>query len=202
MILQEPLFVRFRFLVPAFALLAALVPCVFAADEAGKTVDLFNGKDLTGWNVIGCEAVVQDGAILIKAGNGLVQTERRYGDFVLELDWKALKNDNWDSGVYFRYTSVPKGRPWPDRYQANLRKGMEGNVDELPGAKSKGLTKPGEWNHFKLTVRGDAAELEINGKLAWKAAGLKDPEGFISLQAEVPGGGQFRFRNLYITELP
>ena len=25
----------------------------------------------------------------------------------------------WDSGVYFRYTEVPEGRPWPKRYQAN-----------------------------------------------------------------------------------
>jgi len=193
---------RFRSLAAALSLLAAMGLSAFAADDAGKAVDLFNGKDLSGWKVIGCEAVVQDGAILIKAGNGLVQTERQYGDFVLEYDWKALAADNWDSGVYFRYTSVPKGRPWPNQYQANLRKGMEGNVDELPGAKSKGLTKAREWNHFKLTLQGDTAALEINGKPAWKAAGVKVREGYISLQAEVPGGGQFLFRNVRITAGP
>ena len=38
---------------------------------------------------------------------------------------------------------------------------------------------------------------------AWTAEGLSGPEkGYIALQAEVPAGGQFRFRNLYITELP
>ncbi len=172
-----------------------------SAEDAGKSVELFNGKDLTGWEVIGCEAVVTDGAILIKSGNGLVQTKRRYADFTLELEWKALKSDRWDSGIYFRYESVPPGRPWPARYQTNIRKGMEGNVGSLQGAASSGLTKPGEWNHFKLTAIGTAAALEINGKPAWKADGLQAADGFISLQAEVPGGGQFLFRNIRITVL-
>ena len=44
--------------------------------------------------------------------------------------------------------------------------------------------------------------MEVNGKPAWKADGLEGPkEGFISLQAEVPNGGQYRFRNIFITEL-
>lgn len=69
-------------------------------------------------------------------------------------------------------------------------------------AESKGLLKDHEWNSFKLTVRGTKAELEINGKPAWKADGLEGPkEGFIGIQAEVPGGGQHRFRKIYVTEL-
>ncbi|MBM3892595.1 MAG: DUF1080 domain-containing protein, partial [Verrucomicrobia bacterium] len=131
-----------------------------------------------------------------------VQTGRKYGDFVFEFEWKPLKAEKWDSGIYFRYDTIPPKRPWPARYQANLRQGMEGNVGGLKGAESTGLIKPGEWNHFKLTVRGTHAEMEINGKPAWKADGLEGPkESHIALQAEVPGGGQHRFRNIYITEL-
>lgn len=175
---------------------------VLAEDAAKKEpVSLFDGKTLNGWKVMGCEAVVEDGCIFLKAGNGLVQTEKKYKDFILEVEWKALKADNWDSGVYFRYGDIPAGQPWPKMYQANLRRGMEGNVQELTEARSKDLTKPGEWNHFKLTVTGTKAELEINGKPAWKADGVKTPEGFISLQAEIPGGGQFLFRNIRIAEL-
>jgi hypothetical protein len=164
-------------------------------------VELFDGKTLAGWKVIGCEAEVQDGAIFLKGGNGVVRTERSYRDYVLEYEWKALKADNWDSGVYFRCGDPPPGAPWPTVYQANLRKGMEGNVEELKDARSTGLTKPGDWNHFKLTVKGTGAQLEINGKPAWKADGLKSPEGYIALQAEIPGGGQFLFRNVRILEL-
>ena len=45
-------------------------------------------------------------------------------------------------------------------------------------------------------------EMEISGKPAWKATDLEGPElSYIGLQAEVPNGGQFRFRNIFITEL-
>jgi beta-galactosidase len=168
---------------------------------SGARVSLFDGKSLSGWTVVNCEATVDNGEILIVAGNGLLQTEKKYRDFVLEFDWKPLKETRWDSGVYFRYITVPQGRPWPARYQANLLQGQEGNVSDLPGAQSKGLIKPGDWNRFKLTVRGTKAALEINGTQAWQADGLADPEGYIALQAEVPGGGQHRFRNVYLTEL-
>ncbi len=182
--------------------LIALSSGLAGVGRAAEPVELFNGKDFTGWDVLTCEAVVQDGAILLKAGNGLVQTKEQYANFVLDVEWKALKPDQWDSGIYFRYTSVPRGRPWPGRYQTNIRKGMEGNVSGLRGATSTGLIKPGEWNRFKLTVNGTAAELEINGKPAWKADGLQVPSGFIALQAEIPGGGQFLFRNVRIEVLP
>jgi hypothetical protein len=177
-------------------------PCPKAGKEGDSArVSLFDGKTLNGWTILKCEATVDNGDILIVAGNGLIQSERKYRDFVLEFDWKALKETKWDSGVYFRYNSVPQGRPWPARYQANLMQGLEGNVGDLPGAQSKGLIKPGDWNRFKLTVRGTKAALEINGTPAWEADGLADPEGYIALQAEVPGGGQHRFRNIYLTEL-
>ncbi|HEX2972951.1 MAG TPA: DUF1080 domain-containing protein [Tepidisphaeraceae bacterium] len=171
--------------------------------EKDKYVTLFDGKTLKGWKVIGCEAEVQDGAIFIKAGNGVVRPDRKYKDFVFELDWKALKADNWDSGIYFRCEDPIKGDPWPwpKKYQANLKKDLEGNVDELKGASSTGLTKPGEWNHLKLTVIGTKAELELNGKPAWKADGVETPTGYISLQAEVPGGGQYLFRNIRVLEI-
>ena len=168
----------------------------------GKRVSLFNGKNLDGWTVLKCEAEVKDGNMFIKSGNGLVQSEKKYQNFVLEYEWKALGEDKWDSGVYFRYNEVPKGRPWPKRYQANLLKGKEGDVGGIKGASSKGLLKDREWNKFKLTVKGTKISLMINEKEAWRGKGLEDLEaGFIAVQAEVPGGGQHLFRNIFITEL-
>ena len=168
----------------------------------GKRVSLFNGKNLDGWTVLKCEAEVKDGNMFIKNGNGLVQSEKKYQNFVLEYEWKALGEDKWDSGIYFRYNEVPKGRPWPKRYQANLLKGKEGDVGGIKGASSKGLLKDREWNKFKLIVKGTKISLTINEKEAWKGEGLEDLEaGFIAVQAEVPGGGQHLFRNIFITEL-
>ena len=178
-----------------------LTSCAVFEGES-KRVALFDGKTLNGWTIITCEATVDGGDILLVAGNGLIQTEKKYGNFILEFECKALRDNKWDSGVYFRYDTVPEGRPWPKRYQVNLRRGMEGNVGALEEARSEGLVKDGEWNNFKLTVQAEKASLEINGKSAWQTDGLGDPEeGFIAIQAEVPGGGQYRFRNIYLTEL-
>ncbi len=192
-----------RFGSTVLVLSAVLSFAALVSAAAGKRVSLFDGKTLDGWKLVTCEAVVQDGQIVLQAGNGLVQTERKYGDFVFEFEWKPLKAEQWDSGIYFRYDSMPAGkRPWPLRYQVNLRQGEEGDVPGLKGAKSKGLFRAREWNKVKLTVQGARATLEVNGQPAWTAEGLEGPrEGFIGLQAEVPGGGQHLFRNIYITEL-
>lgn len=168
----------------------------------GNRVSLFNGKNLDGWTVLKCEAEVKGGNMFIKSGNGLVQSAKKYQNFVLEYEWKALSEDKWDSGIYFRYTSIPKNRAWPKRYQANLLKGKEGDVGGIKGASSKGLLKDREWNKFKLTVNGAKISLMINDKEAWKGEGLENlGAGFIAVQAEVPGGGQHLFRNIFITEL-
>jgi len=172
------------------------------AGYTGSGTALFDGKTLDGWTVMNCKAQVDNGDILLTEGNGLVQTEKMYGDFILEFDWKPLAEDKWDSGIYFRYDSVPEGRPWPKQHQVNLKKGQEGNVETVFGARSKDLIKPGTWNKFKLTVDGTDISLEINGKKAWGPKQLRGLEkGYIALQAEVPNGGQHRFRNIYITEL-
>ncbi len=172
----------------------------FATADAGEPVSLFDGKTLNGWDVLKCEAVVQDGEILLKSGNGLVQSEKQYSDYVLEYEWKALNPEMWDSGVYFRYTEVPEGRPWPKRYQVNLRKGMEGELVGFENGKNTVPLKATEWNRFELTVVGSTAALKVNGKPSWKVDGLETAEGYIALQAEIPGGGQFLFRNIRITE--
>ena len=49
------------------------------------------------------------------------------------VQWKALKPDHWDLKGYFGYNQVPQGRPWPNRYQENLRKGMGGRSGRVPG---------------------------------------------------------------------
>jgi hypothetical protein len=171
------------------------------AVAADKPVVLFDGKTLEGWDVLKCGASVQDGAILLQEGTGLVQTKKRYTDFVLEFEWKALKDDAWDSGVYFRYQEVPKNSPWPERYQVNLRKGGEGDLVGFESAKNTVPIKVGDWNRYELTVKGTVASLKVNGKTVWKADGIEVAEGYIALQAEIPGGGQFLFRDIRVTEL-
>jgi hypothetical protein len=45
------------------------------------------------------------------------------------------------------------------------------------------------------------ASLEVNDQPSWKVDGIEELESHIAIQAEVPLGGQFLFRNIRITEL-
>lgn len=170
-------------------------------EPIGCTMSLFNGENLDGWVVTGCKAGVEQGSLVLQAGDGFVRSEHDYGNFILELEWRARKPSDWDSGIYFRAPLPEPGKIWPARYQANLQQGKEGNVGGLKGAESKGLARPGEWNRFRLKVVGSQAELEINGKSAWKVTDIQPARGYVGLQSEVDNGGQFEFRNVQITEL-
>jgi hypothetical protein len=132
---------------------------------------------------------------------GWLRHDSRLRDFNLHVEWKTLKPMQYDAGIYIR--SGREGNPFPRQaYQVNLLEGKEGNIASLPGAESRGLVKPaGEWNVFDLQVIGPDVSLKINNKPAWKASGLKQLDGWIGFQVEVPKGGQFLIKNIEVTEL-
>ncbi|HLQ43560.1 MAG TPA: DUF1080 domain-containing protein, partial [Planctomycetaceae bacterium] len=175
-------------------------PAATKAAESGYTSTLFDGKSLDGWTVEnGAKVEVQDGLLLLKDGDGWLRSHHVYTDFQLHVEWKSLATDNYDAGIYLR--ALPGGAPFPKRgYQANLLKGKEGNIGNLPGAESEGLVKVGEWNSFDITVVGDKVTMVINGQPAYSVGGIMEPVGHVGIQVEVPKGGQFLLRNLRITE--
>lgn len=166
-----------------------------------KEVSLFNGKNLDGWIVTECETEMKDGVLLLKSGEGWVRVEKPYTNFVLSWECRNLKPSDYDSGVHFRAELPKPPAHWPKKFQVNLKTDQEGNLTSVKEAASTGLYKKGEWNAFKLTVFGNTAELEINGKAAWKTDKIDTPSGYIGLQSEVTLGGQFEFRNIKIREL-
>ena len=84
-----------------------------AADDEGW-VELFNGRDLEGWEQKGGEAKyeVQDGAIVgtcvPNTGNSFMCTKGTYGDFILDFEFKGHPNLN--SGVQIRSDSRGSGK--------------------------------------------------------------------------------------------
>lgn len=175
-----------------------------SADEApaGASYALFDGQTLNGWTAEnGCEVVPQEGALLLKAGDGWLRSDHTYGDFEMHVEWKALQQQAYDAGIFIR--TAAEGKPFPKHgYQINLLQGKEGNIGNLPGASSSGLARPaGEWNAFDIRVVGDQVTLDINGKRAYQVSGLKAATGYVGFQVEVPLGGQFLLRNIRITEL-
>lgn len=178
---------------------AVLSPLAFA--DEGFRYSLFDGKTLHGWTAEnGAVAEVEEGAILLKAGDGWLRSDHTYRDFKLHVEWKALKAEGYDAGIFLRASR--EGKPFPKPgYQINLKEGQEGTLIGIQGGEVKGMIKPGEWNTFDITAKGTKATLDINGKRAFEADGLMIERGYVGIQVEVPLGGQFLVRNIEITEL-
>jgi hypothetical protein len=172
-----------------------------AADEpAGFERPLFDGTSLDGWTIENdCQVAVEEGEIVLKAGNGWLRSDHTYADCRLHVEWKAVKATDYDAGVYVR--TLMGGAPFPkSSYQINLLEGSEGHVKNIKGAVTSGLVRKGEWNAFDIAALGETLALAINGRPAYKVNGLKNPAGYLGLQCEVPKGGEFRFRNLRVVE--
>lgn len=85
---------------------------------------LFNGKDLTGWNIIPdhqSEFTVANGELHIKNGNGQIETDGVYKNFLLQLD-VFVAGEKLNSGVFLR---GPKGVFWKG-YESQIRNEWEG----------------------------------------------------------------------------
>src|SRR6476661_6412700 len=92
-----------------FLLLFVLPACI--ALQAQNWQPLFNGKDLKGWKQLNGKAkyTVQNGEIVgttvMGEPNSFLATEKEYGDFVVEFDYKV--DSTMNSGVQFRSLSTP-----------------------------------------------------------------------------------------------
>lgn len=166
----------------------------------GQWVNLFNGKDLTGWiPVHDVKPAVVDGCLQIHKGMGWLRLEKTYKDFILEFEWRAY-DDDYDSGIYMR--APLEGKPWPDAgFQVNLRYNALGAL-----VKNRKTIVPAEtpklpinkWHKMRIEVRGNKAKLIINGEDNWETDLIDRPEGYIGIQIE---DKKFDFRNIRIMEL-
>ena len=141
------------------SLVAGLLATVLTSGQAadGKTISLFNGKDLNNWTqnkAGGWEA--KDGILGPSAKpGGYIWAKGKYDNFELELDFKMSKRCN--SGVFFRTDpSNPVQGGFEIQILDSHGKAKVGKhdcgalYDALPP--SSNPTKPaGEWNHMKLT---------------------------------------------------
>ncbi|MHC4178698.1 MAG: 3-keto-disaccharide hydrolase, partial [Planctomycetota bacterium] len=92
---------------------------------------VFNGKDLTGWKEIPGRrskfTVTDKGELNIKDGNGDIQTEGQWADFILQLD--VFSNGrHLNSGVFFR--CLP-GQFWSG-YESQIRNQWQGDDRTKP----------------------------------------------------------------------
>jgi hypothetical protein len=211
-----------RFLTLGILTCAAL-PLSYAKDAGW--VRLFNGKDLTGWQMLdkaGPGYIVRDGVLVAPAdGGGRLLTEKQYSDFKLRFEFKVDKAGN--NGVALRApltgdaAYVGMECQILDDYDpmyANLEPGQYcGSIYKVVPAK-RGATKPaGQWNTEEITAVGRQVTVKINGKTVVKAdlntvtdpsiiaehPGFLRPSGYIGFLGHGPS--EVQFRNIAIQDL-
>lgn len=174
---------------------------------------LFNGIDLSGWNIHGTELwYVEDGLLVCESGPdqkyGYLSTEEYYDDFILTLEFK--QEDNGNSGVFFRSTLegtkisgwqvevAPPGNDSGGVYESYGR----GWLIKPEPKKDKAL-KMGDWNKMKIKVVGDQVTTWLNGT---KMISIQDEKigkgkGSIALQIHDGGGIKVKWKNMNIKPL-
>ncbi|MEI6945880.1 DUF1080 domain-containing protein [Paraflavisolibacter sp. H34] len=180
---------------------------------------LFNGKDLAGWKLLNGQAKfsVQNGEIVgtTVAGepNSFLVTEKEYGDFVLELEFKV--DSGLNSGIQFRsesrpdfrngrvhgyqYEIDPSARNWTGGIYDEARRDWLYTGDLNPVART--AYRPGAWNEARIECHGHHLRTWINGVAAAFVVDDLTPKGFIALQVHSIGkkeaaGKQVRWRRL------
>lgn len=164
-----------------------------SADELRKAQQEANEKYLPHWSVI-------DGVLRYDGKGQSLQTAKDYGDFELLVDWKI--GPKGDTGIYLRGT--PQVQIW-DRPEGS---GGLFNNQKNPKDPIKKADKPvGEWNTFRIVMRGDIVSVWLNGELVvdkvqmenyWDRSQPIAAKGPIELQHH---GNPIEFRNIYIKEL-
>ncbi|MCM5528241.1 DUF1080 domain-containing protein [Parasegetibacter sp. NRK P23] len=181
--------------------------------NAQKRKSIFNGKNLSGWTVHGTEKwYVDKGELVCESGPdkqyGYLSTQKKYKNFILELDFK--QEDNGNSGVFFR-SSIEgvKIQGWqvevapPGLHSGGIYESYGRGWLIKPDAEKEAALKPGEWNTMKIQVIGDEVTTWLNGT---QMVFLKDEKigaanGFLALQIHDGGGIKVRWKNIRIQEI-
>lgn len=212
-----------------------LAACLFFASSllhAGDFVSLFDGKSLTGWSgpdgaKPGAGWTVVDGALHLdgtKGGNLL--SEKEYGSFELEWEWKLESGGN--NGVKYWVTKIG-GKEWlgieyqmidDNKHPDGLRGGshITASIYDIKAPVAEKDLKPvGEWNSSRVVAKDGKIQHWLNGKMVceadtttqeWKDMIAKSK--FKSKVGFAPGKGRIMltdhgdkvwFRNIRVKEL-
>ncbi len=169
----------------------------------GKPIQLFNGKNLAGWEALGTNQwIVENGVLKSPKSGANIRTVQTFNDFKLHIEFRYPKGSN--SGVYLR-----------GRYEVQIEdnKGMEPQSTYLGGvygfidplemvAKS-----PGEWQSYDITLIGRLVTIIANGKtIIYKNEIPGITGGALDSNEGAPGPimmqgdhGPIEYRNIIIT---
>jgi hypothetical protein len=191
---------------------------------------LFNGKDLKGFVQLNGKASyrVEHGEIVgttvLNQPNSFLATEKVYGDFIFEVDFKV--DDKMNSGVQFRseQNSETDKCKVTDKKTPNRVHGYQMEIDPSERAWSGGIYdearrdwlytlennlaaksafKHNDWNHYRIECIGNSIRTWVNGVACAHLIDDMTPRGFIALQVHAVNdpknvGEEIRWKNIRI----
>jgi len=190
-------------------LVAIALPLVLlAACGGGPDVDeegwqtLFNGSDLSGWNVVGdANWRVEERAARADRSTAasFLVSEERFADFELELEFWVDPEAN--SGVFLRCqdagtitdTSCYEANIFDTRPDQTYRTGSIVNVAEP----AEFVYTGGQWNRLRIMADGTRLRVTLNGRAMVETEDSRFSSGPIALQY---AAGTVMFRNVRIRE--
>lgn len=191
------------------------------SSQQAKWQDLFNGKNLKGWTKINGTAdyKVVDKTIvgISKMGtpNTFLRSNKMYGDFILEFDFKV--DDGLNSGVQFRSNSFkeykngtvhgyqfeidPSSRAWTGGVYDEARRGWLYPMTYNPAGQK--AFKNNAWNTARIEAIGNSIRTWVNGIQCTELLDDVTQTGFIGLQVHSIGnkeleGKTVAWRNIRI----
>ncbi len=210
-----------RTLIVILAFLIA-VPGVKAA-ERGFT-QLFDGKTLSGWTLVGGKGpgyVVANGILICPAeGGGNLFTEKEYSNFAFRFEFRLTPGANNGIGIraplegdaaYAGMEIQVLDNTAPP--YAHLRAGQyHGSIYDVVPAKRDFLKPVGDWNQEEIRAEGRHIRVTLNGTVLVDANldDIKDPEvlkkhpGLARTSGHIGflgHGTRVEFRNIRIQEL-
>lgn len=183
-----------------FFMLVLLAACNEDKKDDTPWVNLFDGKTLNGWHILGGKATyaVNEGAIIgtsvLNTINTFLVSDKMYNDFILEIEYKV--DPKLNSGIQIRSNSIPS-------YQKGKVHGYQIEIDPSERAWSAGIYEEGRrgwlypltdnpeaqkafnqnnWNTYRIEAIGNNLKTWINGVPASNLIDDMTASGFIGLQ--------------------
>ncbi len=203
-------------------LLFVMVALLASCSQGPKWQELFNGKDLQGWEKLNgtAEYMIEDNTIVgisqLNTPNTFLATTENYDDFILEFEFKV--DDGLNSGVQFRSNSLkeyqngrvhgyqfeidPSERAWTGGIYDEARNGWLYPLTYNPNGQK--AFKKGEWNSARVEAIGNRIRTWVNGVPCADLLDDTTPSGFIALQVHSIGnnaaleGKRVAWRNIRI----
>ena len=223
--MKNSTFIRINF--AGFIVAAALALNSLAADLPAPItpparIDLFNGKDFSGWtfclrsNAEPANTFTVTNGLMHCTGqpNGYARTDQSYRDYKLTVEWRFVKvAPRADNSGVFVHLHTPDA-VWPEEIENQGQYHHQGDIILTGGVTDPAHKGPqlhflnmhtsqnenpaGEWNTYEISCRGDTVTNYVNGKLMNGVAGLNVNSGAIAMQSE---GGEWELRKIFIEPL-